>query len=81
MGGLLGNSAHWAVGVAVKQLGAESASPRAYYPLYYILATMMLLSLGGLPCLHAIRRRERLESHPASDRADAAAHNPPAALK
>ncbi len=81
MGGLLGNSAHWAVGAAVRQLGPEAASPRAYYPLYYTLATMMLLSLGGLPCLHAIRRREGLESPATPDRANATAHQTPAALK
>jgi hypothetical protein len=30
-----------------------------YYPLYGLLASMVLLSFAGLPCLHAIRRREK----------------------
>jgi MFS family permease len=64
-GGLLGNVAHWAVGVAVQKLGADSASPRAYYPIYGALAAMLGLSLIGLPCLHAIRKREGLAPHAA----------------
>jgi hypothetical protein len=63
MGGLLGNLSHWAVGAAVKHLGADAAVPSAYYPLYGALALLVICSLAGLPCLHAIRRREGLESH------------------
>ena len=57
-GGLVGNLAHWAVGVAVKRLGPDAALPQSYYPLYAGLAGLVVLSLAGLPCLHAIRKRE-----------------------
>lgn len=60
-GGLLGSVAHWVVGVAVKKLGVGAASPGGYYLLYNLLALLILASLVGLPCLHAIRRREGLE--------------------
>lgn len=58
IGGMVGNLAHWAVGAWVKKLGAEAATPGAYYPLYALLAALVVLSLAGLPCLHAIRKRE-----------------------
>src|SRR6202035_1581686 len=58
MGGFLGNISHWAVGAAVKKLGPNAASPQAYYPLYGVLASLVLCSLIGLPCLNAIRKRE-----------------------
>jgi len=62
-GGLVGNLAHWLVGVAVKQLGPDAAHPQSYYPLYAGIAFLVVLSLAGLPCLHAIRKREGLENH------------------
>jgi MFS family permease len=65
-GGLLGNTSHWAVGAAVKRLGLNAASPTAYYPLYAGLAVLVLISLLGIPCLHAIRKREGLESNAAA---------------
>ncbi len=70
-GGLVGNLAHWVVGVAVKRLGPDAALPQSYYPFYFGLAGLVVLSLAGLPCLHAIRKREHLAdatvpvSHPA----------------
>lgn len=65
LGGLLGNIAHWAMGAAVQKLGPNAASPRAYYPLYGSLAFAVMFSMLGLPCLHAIRRREEnIEGHP-----------------
>jgi hypothetical protein len=42
----------------VKELGAGAHSPSRYYPLYGRLALLVILSLAGLPCLHAIRKRE-----------------------
>jgi MFS family permease len=60
-GGLIGNVSHWAVGDFVKNLGAQAASPAAYYSIYVILAAMILVSLLGLPCMRAIRQREGLE--------------------
>lgn len=61
MGGMLGNLSHWLMGAAVKRLGPDAAQPQGYYGLYAFLALLILLSLAGLPCLHAIRKREGLE--------------------
>ena len=58
LAGLIGNLSHWMAGNWVKSLGADAHSTRAYYPLYGQLALLLLLSLLGLPCLHAIRKRE-----------------------
>jgi FSR family fosmidomycin resistance protein-like MFS transporter len=61
VGGLLGNLSHWIVGEAVRRMGASAHEAASYFPLYGILAGMIFLSLLGLPCLHAIRKREHLE--------------------
>ena len=37
-------------------------SPRGFYFLYGMLAVFVLLSLLGLPCLHAIRKREKIDT-------------------
>ncbi len=66
-GGLIGNFAHWAVGHWVKRLGENAALPRAYYPIYGLLALLILISLAGLPCLHRIRKKEILEPNLAAD--------------
>ncbi len=58
-GGLLGNLSHWIIGDWVQNLGpAVAAAPRNYFGIYAILALFILLSLGGLACLHGIHRRE-----------------------
>lgn len=41
--------------------GRGGAGPASYFTLYGVLAGMILLSLLGLPCLHAIRKREHLD--------------------
>jgi MFS transporter, FSR family, fosmidomycin resistance protein len=70
VGGLLGNLSHWIVGNWVKGLGNEALDPTAYRPLYLFLSFLLLASLLGLPCLHAIRKQEhldlRLEPEPGS---------------
>ncbi len=75
-GGLIGNLSHWVVGSWVTWLGPDATTPAKYYPLFDILAGMLLASLLALPCLHAIRRRERPDgdtpstaelSHPVCD--------------
>ena len=57
-GGVIGNLSHWAVGAKVKHLGEAAHSASAYFPTYLIVALLMLASLTGLICLHAIQRRE-----------------------
>jgi hypothetical protein len=64
-GGVIGNLSHWAVGVKVKQLGEAAHSVNAYFPSYTVVALLMVVSLTGLWCLHAIQRRERLVAHKA----------------
>jgi MFS family permease len=57
-GGVIGNLSHWMVGAKVKQLGAAAHSVSAYLPIYVVVAFLLLVSLAGLLCLPAIRRRE-----------------------
>jgi FSR family fosmidomycin resistance protein-like MFS transporter len=61
IGGLISNSSHWIAGNEVKRMGAAAYSPGNYFWLYGMLAGLLILSLVGLPCLHAIRKREHLE--------------------
>jgi len=58
--GLVGNLSHWLAGHWVKGLGTNAHLASAYYPLYRSLALLLLLSLTGLLCLHAIRNRKKL---------------------
>ena len=58
IGGLLGNLAHYIDGKWIESFGAEANDVRTYYEIYNLLAAFLLLSLGGLPFLHALRRRE-----------------------
>jgi MFS family permease len=60
-GGLIGNVSHWAVGDFVKNLGESAANPAKYYSIYAVLAGLILVSLLGLPCMRAIRKREGME--------------------
>src|SRR6266566_949389 len=64
LAGLIGNLSHWMAGNWVKSLGTNALSTHAYYPLYGRLSLLLLLSLLGLPCLHAIRKREKPEVSP-----------------
>lgn len=61
IGGLLGNLAHWAAGAFVKQLGPSAARPESYFGAYAGLSALLLLSILGLPCLKALRKREAAE--------------------
>ncbi|MCW5551470.1 MAG: MFS transporter [Verrucomicrobiae bacterium] len=61
VGGLVGNLSHWIVGTHVKRMGEAAQSVAAYQPLYAGIAALTVLSLLGLPCLHAIRKREHLQ--------------------
>lgn len=60
IGGLLGNLSHWINGQWVQSFGARASDVRTYYSLYGWLTLFLLASLGGLPCLRAIRRREEV---------------------
>jgi len=42
----------------VKHLGEAAHSVSAYFPIYAVIACLMLVSLAGLLCLGAIQRRE-----------------------
>ena len=64
IGGLTGNLSHWIVGGWVQKLGDAAHSPANFYPMYTLLGLFIFLSLAGLPCLHAIRKREGLQAHP-----------------
>ena len=79
IGGLVGNLSHWVAGVWVKQLGAAGNEPSGYNQIYSELALLLLLSLLGLPCLHAIRKREHLE--PALDSAESVIRNTQSAIR
>lgn len=58
VGGLIGNLSHWLVGAWVKNLGDAAHSPEGYFGIYALLGGFIAVSLLGLPCLHAIRKRE-----------------------
>jgi len=65
VGGLVSNLSHWIAGDQVKRMGDAAREANSYHPLYDAIALLALLSLAGLPCLHAIRRREHLDARPA----------------
>ena len=60
VGGFTGNLSHWLIGDAVRRMGDAAHVPASYTKLYLALAVLMLAALLGLPCLHALRKREEL---------------------
>lgn len=58
IGGVVGNLAHWLMGLWVERLGARAHTASAYYPIYGTLAFFILLSLLGLPLMHRLRKEE-----------------------
>lgn len=60
VGGFIGNLSHWIVGAEVKSMGDAASTPAAYQPLYAAMAALIVVSLTGLLCLHALRKRENL---------------------
>ena len=58
VGGVVGNLAHWIMGQKVQDFAAQARHPQTYFGLYGVLGLLMLLSLLGFPCLHAIRKRD-----------------------
>jgi len=67
VGGLVGNLSHWIMGNEVKHMGDSAHEPATYFTLYGALAGLLVLSLLGLPCLHAIRKREHLDYQEAAE--------------
>jgi len=65
IGGSIGSLAPWILGEWVRNLGDSAAgNPAAFYAPYGLLTATVLISLMGLPCLHAIRKREDALEHP-----------------
>jgi MFS transporter, FSR family, fosmidomycin resistance protein len=64
IGGLLGNLSHWIAGRWVESFGAHGNELTPYFGLYQWLALFLVVSLAGLPCLRALRRRELELAHP-----------------
>lgn len=64
IGGLLGNLSHWIIGRWVEHLGESRNQVASYYLPYTIMALFILLSLGGLACLHRLRRHRTGEAQP-----------------
>jgi FSR family fosmidomycin resistance protein-like MFS transporter len=58
IGGVVGNLAHWFMGLWVQHLGARASVASAYYPIYGALAVFILVSLLGLPLMHRLRKEE-----------------------
>jgi len=58
--GLVGTLSHWVAGHWVEKLGPRATASASYYPLFGLLSLLVLVSLAGLPCLHAIRKREHV---------------------
>lgn len=59
IGGLLGNLSHWIIGRWVEHLGPSRNLVSSYYLPYSVMAAFILLSLGGLACLHRLRRLQK----------------------
>ncbi len=58
--GFVGSLAPWVIGTQVKNTNyAASVSPN-YLILYAAVGALGLVALAGLPCLHAIRKREHI---------------------
>ena len=71
-GGVFGNFAHWAVGAKVKHMGDAARMASAYYPIYTVIALLVLISLSGLLCLKAIQKREG-RTNPKAEHVDSVA--------
>lgn len=75
VGGLLGNLSHWVLGELVRHLGEGAHDQARYFPIFAGLGGAIVLSLGGLAGLHAIRQREHLARAFAKDRETVEATN------
>ncbi|MDB6052631.1 MAG: Major facilitator superfamily 1 [Verrucomicrobiales bacterium] len=64
VGGCLGNIAHWAAGKWSSQLGAAANRPESYYPIYYLFAALILMSLTGLVFLKGLQKHAAIKTNP-----------------
>ena len=58
--GMISNLSHWLVGNWIQKLGNHAGLAGSYLPLYATLSFLVVVSVAGLPLLHAIRKREHL---------------------
>lgn len=77
IGGLIGNTSHWAVGDWVSHLHGAATSATAYYPLYWVLSLLVLFSMAALPFLNGLGRLEQAAIAPASADLPSAQTSPP----
>jgi MFS family permease len=77
LSGLVSNLSHWLVGDWVEHLGPRASSPASYFPLYGVLALLVVMSLTALPFLHGLRKREHLETATAATAAPLASMQSP----
>ena len=61
--GFVGGLAAWVAGLLVKHMGDGAHERHNYFALYGAIGGLGLLALAGLPCLHAIRKREHLDEN------------------
>lgn len=59
--GFMGGLAPWIMGLQVKHMEGAAHEVGNYFGIYAGVGVVGFLALAGLPCLHAIRRREHLE--------------------
>ena len=64
--GFVGALAPWVVGLYMRQMGDTASDVRNYFNAYAAVGGLGLLALAGLPCLHAIRKREHIADDPGS---------------
>lgn len=58
--GVVGALAPWIIGLRMKFIAGTMHEERSYHGLFTALGCLGLLVLAGVPCLHAIRKREHL---------------------
>jgi hypothetical protein len=65
--GLVGAFAPWLVGLQVRRLGDAAHEAHSYFALYGGIGCLGMLAIAGVPCLHAIRKREHINEDGSSE--------------